>query len=158
MANIITAGNSTNGGTSVTTDTSGALNIVTGSGSGSNAITIDASQNVTVAGTLAGSSSITGTNLFGQGQTWQSVIGSRSIGTTYTNSTSRPILVFISFVATTASATGYLLVNGVGAGEIPQVVAGAAAGGVYAIVPPSGTYVFTTTIGTLTKSFWAELR
>ena len=48
MANSIVAGNSSNGGTSVTTDTSGTLNIVTGSGSGSNAITIDASQNVSI--------------------------------------------------------------------------------------------------------------
>ena len=48
MANIITAGNSTNGGTQITTDTSGTLNIVTGSGSGSNAITIDTSQNVSI--------------------------------------------------------------------------------------------------------------
>ena len=48
MANIITAGNSTNGGTQIVTDTSGTLNIVTGSGSGSNAITIDTSQNVSI--------------------------------------------------------------------------------------------------------------
>jgi hypothetical protein len=48
MANIITAGNSTNGGTQIVTDTSGTLNIVTGSGSGSNAITIDSSQNVSI--------------------------------------------------------------------------------------------------------------
>lgn len=53
MANIITAGNSTNGGTAITTDTSGTLNIVTGSGSGANAITIDASQAVVMPGTLA---------------------------------------------------------------------------------------------------------
>jgi hypothetical protein len=46
MANIITAGNSTNGGTSVTTDTSGTLNIVTGSGSGATAISVDTSQAV----------------------------------------------------------------------------------------------------------------
>ena len=46
MANIITAGNSTNGGTSVTTDTSGTLNIVTGSGSGATAVTVDGSQNL----------------------------------------------------------------------------------------------------------------
>jgi hypothetical protein len=52
MANIITAGNSTNGGTAISTDTSGTLNIVTGSGSGANAITIDASQAVTMPGNL----------------------------------------------------------------------------------------------------------
>jgi hypothetical protein len=68
MANIITAGNSTNGGTAISTDTSGTLNIVTGSGSGANAITIDASQNVTFAnaitttgnGTIGGALSVTG--------------------------------------------------------------------------------------------------
>jgi hypothetical protein len=69
MANIITAGNSTNGGTAISTDTSGTLNIVTGSGSGANAITIDASQNVTFANaitttgsaTVGGNLAITGT-------------------------------------------------------------------------------------------------
>ena len=65
MANIITAGNSTNGGTAVSSDTSGTLNIVTGSGSGANAITIDASQNVGVTGSLGvGTTSIgSGTKL-----------------------------------------------------------------------------------------------
>jgi hypothetical protein len=53
MANVLTAGNSSNGGTAISTDTSGTLNIVTGSGSGANAITIDASQAVTMPGTLA---------------------------------------------------------------------------------------------------------
>ena len=66
MANVITAGNSSNGGTAITTDTSGTLNIVTGSGSGSNAITIDASQavvmpgNLTVSGTLTASGGVAG--------------------------------------------------------------------------------------------------
>lgn len=46
MANVITAGNSSNGGTAITTDTSGTLNIVTGSGSGSTAVTVDGSQNL----------------------------------------------------------------------------------------------------------------
>jgi len=66
MANSIVAGNSTNGGTAISTDTSGTLNIVTGSGSGSNAITIDASQvvtipgNLTVSGTLSASGGVSG--------------------------------------------------------------------------------------------------
>jgi hypothetical protein len=60
------AGNSTNGGTAISTDTSGTLNIVTGSGSGANAITIDASQavtipgNLTVSGTLSASGGVSG--------------------------------------------------------------------------------------------------
>ena len=54
MANVLTAGNSSNGGTAISTDTSGTLNIVTGSGSGANAITIDASQNVVFSGGVSG--------------------------------------------------------------------------------------------------------
>ena len=54
MANVLTAGNSSNGGTAISTDTSGTLNIVTGSGSGANAITIDASQNVVFSGNVSG--------------------------------------------------------------------------------------------------------
>ena len=53
MANVITAGNSSNGGTAITTDTSGTLNIVTGSGSGATAITVDGSQNVAVNGNMS---------------------------------------------------------------------------------------------------------
>ncbi len=66
MANVLTAGNSSNGGTAISTDTSGTLNIVTGSGSGANAITIDASQvvtipgNLTVSGTLSASGGVSG--------------------------------------------------------------------------------------------------
>ena len=60
MANIITAGNSTNGGTAISTDTSGTLEIKTGTGSGTTAISIDASQNVTIAGTISASGGVSG--------------------------------------------------------------------------------------------------
>jgi len=53
MTNLLVAGNSTNGGTSITTDTSGTLNIVTGSGSGTTAVTVDGSQNVAVNGNMS---------------------------------------------------------------------------------------------------------
>jgi hypothetical protein len=60
MANIITAGNSTNGGTQIVTDTSGTLDIKTGTGSGTTAISIDASQNVTITGTISASGGVSG--------------------------------------------------------------------------------------------------
>lgn len=60
MANVITAGNSSNGGTAITTDTSGTLEIKTGTGSGTTAISIDASQNVTIAGTISASGGVSG--------------------------------------------------------------------------------------------------
>lgn len=60
MPNLLVAGNSTNGGTAITTDTSGTLNIVTGSGSGTTAVTVDGSGNVVVTGTLSASGGVTG--------------------------------------------------------------------------------------------------
>lgn len=63
MANTITAGNGTNNGLAVTSDATGALNILTGSGAGTAAISIDSSQNVTAAANLSvtGNATITGT-------------------------------------------------------------------------------------------------
>lgn len=69
MANTITAGNGTNNGLAVTSDATGALNILTGSGAGTAAISIDSSQNVTMAAaqtvtgnqTVGGNLTVTGT-------------------------------------------------------------------------------------------------
>jgi hypothetical protein len=62
MANTIIAGNGTNNGLAVTSDATGALNILTGSGGGTAAISIDSSQNVTMAAnqTVTGNLSVTG--------------------------------------------------------------------------------------------------
>ena len=59
MATIIKAGNATDG-LALTADNTGILQIKTGTGSGTTALTIDASQNATFAGTLA-SGAITST-------------------------------------------------------------------------------------------------
>lgn len=69
MANTITAGNGTNNGLAVTSDATGTLNILTGSGAGTAAISIDSSQNVTMAAaqtvtgnqTVGGNLTVTGT-------------------------------------------------------------------------------------------------
>ena len=68
MANSITAGNSSNGGTAIVTDTSGTLNIVTGSGSGTTAISVDASQATTFAAGVSGTTgSFSGNMSFNSG-------------------------------------------------------------------------------------------
>jgi hypothetical protein len=54
MPNLLVAGNSSNGGTAISTDTSGTLNIVTGSGSGATAISVDASQATTFSAGVSG--------------------------------------------------------------------------------------------------------
>jgi hypothetical protein len=52
MANTIIAGNATNNGLAFSSDSTGVLNILTGTGSGTTALSIDASQNVTVTGSI----------------------------------------------------------------------------------------------------------
>jgi len=64
MASTIVAGNITNGGTAISSDSTGILDIKTGTGSGTTALTIDASQNVTAANNLA-ASGFTSASTFG---------------------------------------------------------------------------------------------
>jgi hypothetical protein len=59
MATVLKAGNVTTGG-SFTPDNTGILQIKTGTGAGTTAITVDASQNVTIAGTLSATGGISG--------------------------------------------------------------------------------------------------
>lgn len=89
----------------------------------------------------------------GVGQTWQNVASSRAAGTTYTNSTGRPIMVAISISDGGSGSGSYSFsVSGV------TVVSAAYDFGSFlsVIVPSSGTYVLSLSnagIGT-----WAELR
>jgi len=53
MATTITTGNSTNGGAIISSDNTGILELKTGTGSGTTGLTINASQNTTLAGTLS---------------------------------------------------------------------------------------------------------
>lgn len=94
----------------------------------------------------------------GIGQTWQNVTASRSNGTTYTNSTGKPIMLSISvFVNNTSSAGASLAVNGV---TIVNTIGGAGAIGMAqrvafsAIIPNGNTYV----VSGLAADIWAELR
>ena len=100
----------------------------------------------------AGGNAITAMSSLGYGQTWQNVTGIRTSGTTYFNTTGKPIFILASW--TGASAAGNMTVSGVvlpstsnfgGSQTIPTFV----------IVPASASYIFTTTLGT--ASFY-ELR
>ena len=95
----------------------------------------------------------------GVGQTWQDVTASRAYGTTYTNSTGRPITVVISFGYNgSAAVLGQLTVSGVAIqfGQINSAYINVDSG--TAIVPSGATYVFTATSGSLGISKWLELR
>ena len=107
----------------------------------------------------SGGNALTAMGSLGYGQTWQSVLGSRSTSTTYTNSTGKPITVIIGGISVNANnsnrfqvvVNGLTLINFYGGG-------GAAAffdmcGTV--IVPAGGTYSSTTSGG---LRLWMELR
>lgn len=92
-------------------------------------------------------------NAIGVGQTWQSLTGSRSLGTTYTNSTGRSIQVTAS-VQNTASAVvgGVTIFNSytVSCCGVPQI----SYFPISFIVPPGATY----SISGSGLAVWAELR
>lgn len=84
----------------------------------------------------------------GVGQTWQNVLGSRASGTTYTNSTGRPIFVCVNASQWFSS----VVVSGVSVavtGSSNSVTASF-------VVPSGGTY--SATVGAGSINVWAELR
>lgn len=91
----------------------------------------------------------------GVGQTWQDVTGSRVIGTTYTNTTGKPIMVAIT-ITQTSQGTSKLLVD-----SIDNQLASTVASGVLnlvAIIRNNGTYSVANVYGGATLNKWMELR
>lgn len=148
MANTIIAGNGTNNGLAVTSDATGALNILTGSGAGTAAISIDSSQNVTMAAaqtvtgnqTVGGNLTVTGTLSASGG-----VTGSLKSATVQT-STSGTSIDFTSIPSGVKRITVMckgLSTNGT---SIPQIQIGTSGG-----IQTSG-YVGATWIGNTTNA------
>lgn len=125
-----------------------------------------------VSGNLGTPTTLVGTNItgtanslnagLGVNQTWQNVTGSRVSGTTYTNSTGKPI--FVSIQATPSASGGAyvdVFINGVSLGYFGQG-SGTSPSTVYSsfwtvIVPPGDTYKATTN-GSISIGNWFELR
>jgi hypothetical protein len=93
----------------------------------------------------AGGLSVSGWNSLGNGQNWNAV--TRVSGTTYYNTTNKPIFVC---AGTSSSGTLTIFVNG-----IQTATSAGGAGTYYAIVPPGNSYVITSTVA---LSFVSELR
>lgn len=102
-----------------------------------------------------------GVNALGVGQTWTTVTGTRSLGTTFTNTTGRPIQIVVAVlntVAASSSAVG-ITVAGIVTGSLTVVATGGIGSQslcVTAIVPPGATYSASGTQCSL--STWNELR
>jgi hypothetical protein len=140
-----------NGGTGATTFTSGALL----KGNGTSAVSdASASDIVAAISTTAVALSTNSTNAIGYNQTWQNVLGSRSNGATYTNSTGKPIMVSVTASPTSNNQSISATVGGVSLGSL-TLTAGYTSGGFQFIVPTGTTYVVSTS-GSLNT--WAELR
>lgn len=103
----------------------------------------------------AGGSAMAGLMTMGHGQTWQDVTGSRSIGTTYYNTTGKPIMVAITIINSSAYAPSFS-VGGVTIGTLNMTNMTRTS---YTFaVPPGMSYSMTTSSGSGTISTWAELR
>lgn len=112
----------------------------------------------TAAGTVAAGDDSRFGLMIGVGQTWQDVTGSRALSVTYTNSTSRPIMVFVSVTVNATSPSSILSVNGVSV----SIAAGSSwptnfimRGVLVTIVPAGATYRVD---GGYSLSNWSELR
>jgi len=98
----------------------------------------------------------------GYGQTWQNVAASRAFGTTYYNTTGRPIMASVtginggSYICCQIQAT----VNGVALGiqgPASGTAGGAAVANVTFIVPPGGSYSVAN-VNSASTFTWVELR
>jgi hypothetical protein len=100
----------------------------------------------------------------GIGQTWTNVIGSRALGTTYTNSSGKPIQVYVQGIASPSGALLRAYINGVFfADSGTNFVDGGAFRPQFSIIIPNGvTYRFDnySDVGTQATSLqsWWELR
>ncbi len=140
-----------NGGTGAVTFTSGAIL----KGNGTSAVSAASASDIVAAiSTTAVALSTNSTNAIGYNQTWQNVLGSRGNGTTYTNSTGKPIMVAVAATPTSNNQYISATVGGVSLGAI-TLTAGYSSGAFQFIVPTGTTYVVSTN-GSLNT--WAELR
>jgi len=100
------------------------------------------------------SASNTSIPLLGVGQSWQNLVASRALGTTYTNATSKPIMVSVRCTQSSSVVITTLIVDGIEVAWNSANGAGPNGLGVCTIVPAGSTY--SAINGTLLS--WAELR
>ena len=95
----------------------------------------------------------------GYGQTWQNVTSSRVLGTTYYNTTGKPILINCRTTITATTSVLAATVNGVIASDTQGNSTYEAYKSVQGvIVPVGGSYLFSLTSGTGVLFYWSELR
>jgi len=122
MATTITTGNSTNGGAIISSDNTGILELKTGTGSGTTGLTINASQNTTLAGTLsAGAITSSGLVTGATGALYPIVSGTAVASTSgtsipFTGIPSWVKQITVMFQGVSASSTGVIQIQ-IGSGS-----------------------------------------
>lgn len=91
--------------------------------------------------------------LGGSGQTWQNVTASRAFGTTYTNSTGKPIIATVFTSNGAASGVVRMFVDGQQVFRASTYTGEGASG--ISVIPNGSTYYAT---GTVALTSWLELR
>lgn len=92
----------------------------------------------------------------GYGQTWQNLLGSRAVATTYYNTTGKPIWVIAAAANATSSFSISLIVNGRTISSYSGTTVGASYS-VTGLVPVGGSYSITT-VNMAALGLWEELR
>ena len=148
-------------------DTSGTITLQAPTVSGTTTLTLPATTGTVamVSGDLGTPSALIGTNITGTAnslnagvgvnQTWQGV--TRAIGTTYTNSTGKPILVAITYSCNASNTVQGLIINGTTVYAGSTTTAGYP-GSFVLLIPNGATYVTTTNVGVISLVTWTELR
>lgn len=103
-----------------------------------------------------GGQALTAMSSLGYGQTWQDLTGSRAFGTTYYNTTGRPISLSV-WGSVNTGANLILTVDGIQVAVSAMTSIGVPYF-VFGIIPPGKAYQVSVSTGTPTLSMWAELR
>jgi hypothetical protein len=137
MATNITAGNATNGA-AISSDNTGTLAIKTGTGAGTTAISIDASQNVTIPGTLTIAGQPAGgnyaMNAYVAPSTWTKLTGLKAIKVTVVGGGGTG--------GTSASGSGTFAAGGGGGGAAIEYIPAPSIPGPVAVTAGAGTNSF----------------
>jgi hypothetical protein len=94
----------------------------------------------------------------GVGQTWQSLTASRAIGTTYTNSTGRTIMVIVSGTGGGANGLWGVTLNSAISYYTPSTYSASVWTACEFIVPAGNTYALSQQGSNATLQNWSELR
>ena len=93
----------------------------------------------------------------GFGQTWQDFTSTRSLGTTFTNTSGAPIFINVTLTANVALYSVIATINGQTVPGSSSFNTGSAIGSMF-IVAAGATYSATSTLGTPTLVKWSEFR